>query len=389
MKMSINSNNNQDGTARKWKEVRSQCRRIVIKIGSAVLTADTRLDETIIIELASQIARLVQGGRDIVIVSSGAISAGLSKVGHRITPKTIPEKQAIAAIGQGRLMECYERAFSRFGIMVAQILLTRDGLISRRRYRNAKNTIQTLIKWGIIPIVNENDTVATEEIQFTDNDTLSVLIVDLLDADLLITLSDIDGLYSADPRYSKDARLIPIVEAVDENIINMAGEEPGKAGSGGMRSKVEAAKLVTASGVPMIIAKGRRPDCLTDIIIKGRPVGTLFLPMKRPKLKGKRAWIACTLHPEGMLFLDDGAKDAILNRGKSLLPVGITSIEGEFEKGACVICKDKDGNNIATGIINWSSSELNRIIGMRSKEISEKFGLSVIPEVIHRDNMVV
>ncbi len=371
-----------------WKEVIGSKRRLVIKIGSAVLASDLGLDETIIIQIADQVARLRSHGIDVVIVSSGAIAAGILRLGGKIRPKTIPEKQALAAVGQGRLMEYYENAFSRFGIVVAQVLLTRDGLVARRRYTNAKNTIQTLLRWGIIPIINENDTVATDEIQFTDNDALSVLVVDLADADLLITLSDIDGLYSEDPRKNPEAEILRVVEDVSDEIIKMAGNEPGRAGRGGMRSKLEAARLVTASGVPMVIAKGRRPECLLDIM-KGKPIGTLFLPKKRPILHGKKPWIACTLDPEGVLYLDDGAVKAIEQGGKSLLPVGITSIEGDFEQGDCVVCKDCRGRKVATGIISWNSKDLKNILGLRSEEISAKLGLSTIPEVIHRDNMVV
>lgn len=371
-----------------WKEVIGSKRRLVIKIGSAVLASDLGLDETIIIQIADQVARLRSQGIDVVIVSSGAIAAGILRLGGKIRPKTIPEKQALAAVGQGRLMEYYESAFSRFGIVVAQVLLTRDGLVARRRYTNAKNTIQTLLRWGIIPIINENDTVATDEIQFTDNDALSVLVVDLADADLLITLSDIDGLYSEDPRKNPEAEILRVVEDVSDEIIKMAGNEPGRAGRGGMRSKLEAARLVTASGVPMVIAKGRRPECLLDIM-KGKPIGTLFLSKKRPILHGKKPWIACTLDPEGVLYLDDGAVKAIEQGGKSLLPVGITSIEGDFEQGDCVVCKDCRGRKVATGIISWNSKDLKNILGLRSEEISAKLGLNTIPEVIHRDNMVV
>ncbi len=371
-----------------WREFLSNRRRIVIKIGSAVLASEIGIDETVIIQIADQISKLKADGREIIIVSSGAIAAGILRLKGKIRPKTIPEKQALAAIGQGRLMEYYENAFSRFGIVVAQVLLTRDGLVSRRRYTNAKNTIQTLLRWGIIPIINENDTVATDEIQFTDNDALSVLVVDLADADLLITLSDIDGLYNKDPRVHPDAEIIDLVEEVDEATMAMAGSEPGRAGRGGMRSKLEAARMVTSCGVPMVIAKGRRPECILDIM-KGRPIGTLFLPKKRPILKGKKAWIACTLNPEGVLRLDEGAVEAIVRHGKSLLPVGIKGVDGQFEQGACVVCVDPHGQRVASGIVNWDSKDLRKILGLRSKEISKMLGLDVIPEVIHRDNMVV
>lgn len=371
-----------------WKEAVASKKRIVIKIGSAVLASPRGLDETVILQLADQISKVKAQDKDVVIVSSGAIAAGMLRLKGEIRPKTIPEKQALAAIGQGRLMEYYENAFARFGIVVAQVLLTRDGLVSRRRYNNAKNTLQTLLRWGIIPIINENDTVATDEIQFTDNDALSVLVVDLTDADLLVTLSDVDGLYSRDPRRHEGAQIIHVVHEVTEEVMEMAGTDPGRAGRGGMRSKLEAARLVTLSGVPMVIAKGRRPECILDIM-KGRAIGTLFLPRQRPVLHGKKAWIACTLHPEGALHLDDGAVKAICQQGKSLLPVGIRLVEGDFELGACVVCLDPKGTKVATGIVNWASSDLKKILGMRSKEIAEKFDMDVIPEVIHRDNMVV
>ena len=371
-----------------WKEVIRDRKRLVVKIGSAVLASRNGLDETIIIQIADQISRLREQGHEVTIVSSGAIAAGILRLSGSIRPRTIPEKQALAAVGQGRLMHFYERAFSRFGITVAQVLLTRDGLVPRRRYVNAKNTLKTLLKWGIIPIVNENDTVATDEIQFTDNDALAVLVVHLTESNMFICLSDIDGLYSKDPRIHPDAQPVPVVSGVSAKVLAMAGPDPGRAGRGGMRSKLLAARLVTASGVPMVVAKGRRPDCLLDIM-RGRSIGTLFLPQKRPHLHGKKPWIACTLHPEGVLHLDKGAARALRLQGSSLLPVGITGVEGEFEQGACILCKDPAGKDVATGITNWSSRALKGILGLRSDQISDRLGTDQAEEVIHRDNMVV
>jgi len=369
------------------REVLQSARRIVIKVGSAVLADERGLDPSMISDLSSQMARLVREGREVVLVSSGAVAAGKGKLPEHAFPRTVPEKQALAAVGQGRLMHAYEEAFDRHGISVAQILLTREGLISRVRYRNAKNTFRTLLDWGIVPIVNENDTVATEELQFTDNDQLATVVVNLVEAELLVCLSDIDGLYDRDPREHGDARLIPEVAVVNDDVLALAGEKPGRAGRGGMRSKLLGARMVTACGVPMVIVGGRTPSVLARLF-GGDCIGTFFRSTRR-RISGRKPWIALTLAREGRIELDPGAVKALLDQGKSLLPVGITGVDGEFEHGACVVCLDREGREIAIGISNYSSAEIRKLIGCKTSEISGIIGHPWTEEVIHRDNLVV
>ncbi len=372
-----------------FKEYIESTERIVIKIGSAVLTGPDGLEKERIFDLCEQISELKAKGKKVIIVSSGAVAAGISKMPERAMGKTVPEKQALAAIGQGLLMQVYEEAFSRFDIKVAQVLLTRDGLISRHRYVNAKNTIKTLIDWDVIPIINENDTVATEELQFTDNDALSVLVVNLSEADLLLSLSDINGLYDRDPRKFDDARLIDVVREVDDSILSMAGEGPGRAGRGGMKSKLLSAKMVTSFGVPMIVAGGREKDAVKRIFSNDKIDHTLFLPTRKKKIFGRKPWIAFALEKKGTVYLDEGAVKALLKGGKSLLPAGIKGVEGDFEQGECIVCLDEDGREVACGLTNYSSNDLRKISGCQTSEICERIGKKAIKdEVIHRDDMV-
>ncbi len=371
-----------------FEENINAAKRIVIKIGSAVLTNEQGLEKDLIFDLCKQTASLMKEGRQVVMVSSGAVAAGMTKMPEKAFGRTIPEKQALAAIGQGLLMQVYEEAFSKFGYKVAQILLTRDGLIPRRRYVNAKNTIKTLMDWAVVPIINENDTVATEELQFTDNDALSVLVVNLAEADLLVCLSDIDGLYAKDPRFHPDAERIPVVKEIDEKILAMAGDSPGRAGRGGMASKIRAASMVTSFGVPMVIAGGKKPNVIQDLF-KGEADCTLFLPMERKRILGRKPWIAYALDRKGVVCIDDGAVRALLKKGKSLLPAGIVRVTGDFKEGDCVVCVDKKGNEVALGLSNYSSEELRKISGCHSSQICSKIGRNTVKEeVIHRDNMV-
>ncbi len=366
----------------------ADARRVVIKVGSAVLTNRKGLDVNIIESLTEQIAGLASKGKEIVLVSSGAVAAGLAKLPDLTVPKTIPEKQALAALGQSELMRAYEEAFDAFGLKVAQVLLTKEGLIPRHRYINAKNTLKTLLHWKIVPIVNENDTVATEELQFTDNDALSVLIVNLVEAEALICLSDIDGLYSSDPRKDSDAERIPVVERVDKTVMEMASRQPGRAGRGGMYSKLEAARMVNACGVPMVVAGGRTERVL-ERIFKGEELGTLFCARKDRRIYGRKPWIAFALEREGILDIDEGAVRALSDRGKSLLPVGVCKVHGTFRSGACVVCRGPNGEEVAVGITNYSSEELKRISGCHSEQVCKFIDHPVEEEVIHRDNMVV
>jgi glutamate 5-kinase len=351
-----------------------------------VLTDNRGVDLGVINRLCDEISMLREQGRQVVIVSSGAIASGMRKIGLGEVPKTIPQKQAAAAVGQGSLIQAYEEAFSHYGLKVAQILLTSDDLTNRRRYLNARHTLQTLLDWGIIPVVNENDTVVVDEIKFGDNDNLSALIAQLTEADLLVALTDMDGLYDSDPRQHQDARIIPVVHRIDEQVEGFAGDQPGRLGTGGMVSKLLAAKKVTAAGVPMIIGNGRNRYVLKQIF-DGEEVGTLFLPGGR-RLSGKKQWIAHTLKPQGDIILDEGATEALRSRGKSLLSTGIIGLRGEFEVGAPVRCLNNKEEVIGIGLVNYSAAEIDKIKGVRSHRIEGILGYKHSDEVIHRDNFV-
>lgn len=344
------------------------------------------LDLGVINRLCDEISMLREQGRQVVIVSSGAIASGIRKVGLREMPKTIPQKQAAAAVGQGSLIQAYEEAFSHYDLRVAQILLTSDDLTNRRRYLNARHTLQTLLEWGIIPIVNENDTVVVDEIKFGDNDNLSALMAQLIEADLLVALTDMDGLYDSDPRQSHEAKVIPVIHRIDRQVEGFAGHRPGGLGTGGMPSKLMAAKKVTAAGVPMIIGNGRKRYVLKQIF-DGEEVGTLFLPAQR-RLPSKKQWIAHTLKPQGEVILDAGAAKALKLRGKSLLPTGIVAVRGRFELGAPVRCLSSEEEVIGIGLVNYGAEEIKKIMGVRSNRIEEVLGYKHSDEVIHRDNFV-
>ncbi len=365
----------------------SRVRRLVIKVGSAVLADEEGLSRAVVENLASEISRFMRQGYEIVLVSSGAIACGRRKLDIPERNFTLQEKQALAAVGQSALIQAYEEAFSRYAQPVAQILLTREDLEDRQRYLNARNTLRVLLRWRVLPIVNENDTVAVEEIQFGDNDLLSAMVVGLVEADLLICLSEVDALYERDPREDPAARPVPLVTRITPEIEAMAGQKPGRFGRGGMVSKLRAARMVTSLGVPMIIAPGRTPLVL-ERIFSGEDLGTLFLP-ERKTISPRKFWIAHHLKPEGKLYLDRGAVEAIVKRGKSLLPAGIKAVEGEFPRGACVECVDESGRVVALGLSNYSSEELRCIAGVRSCEIPEKLGFKGKEEVIHRDNLAV
>lgn len=362
-------------------------KKIVIKIGSAVLTDNGVLHHPTIIRLAEDIAFLRKKGYQTVIVSSGAIASGVGKLGLSRKPDTIPRKQAVAAIGQGSLMYAYEEAFNPHQLLVAQILLTREDLTNRQRYLNAHNTLITLLEWGIIPIINENDTVAVDEIKFGDNDNLSALIAHLVESDLLIVLTDTDGLYDRDPRDDPRARLIPVVEEVNDTVVEYTSKFSGQWGLGGMRSKIMAARKVTAGGIAVIVASGREEGVLQEIV-KGKPLGTLFLPQK-PTLSRKKHWIAFTLKHKGDIVVDEGAKKAVLEKGKSLLPSGVIEVKGRFGIGACVRLVDQKACVIGKGLVNYSSSDIIKIRGLKTSEIEERLEFKQSDEVIHRDNMVI
>lgn len=361
-------------------------KRLVVKVGSAVLTDKNGLAVDRLNHLVAQLAQLRSQGLEITLVSSGAVAAGRGRLPSKARLKTVRAKQALAAVGQGILMQAYAAAFSGYEMPVAQVLLTRDGLIERERYNNVKNTLQTLLEWHVLPIINENDTVATEELQFTDNDQLSVLVMNLVNAELLVCLSDIDGLYDSDPRKNPNARILHDVQTIDASILQMAGDSPGRAGRGGMKSKLQAARMATACGVPMIVAGGRTPNVLLRLM-SGEVTGTLFHAAER-RIHGKKPWIAFTLPRKGKLILDDGAVQAVTQGGRSLLAVGIKTLEGRFQAGNCVSCTDLNGREVAVGITNYGSGDLQKVIGCRSEKICSMLS-NPRDEVIHRDNLVV
>ena len=320
------------------------------------------------------------------MVSSGAIAAGLKELNLPEVPKSIPHRQAAAAIGQSYLIWVYEKFFSQRNQKVAQILLTHDDLSNRRRYLNARNTLFTLLRYRVIPIINENDTVAVEEIQFGDNDNLSALVTNMVEADLLLILSDVDGFYTADPRSDPQTTLLLQVDKITSAIEAMAQPSQSPTGRGGMITKIQAAKKAGVSGAMTIIANGKLPGVILGVLA-GEEIGTLFLPQK-DRLASRKHWIAYTLKPKGEVVVDDGAREALIRNGKSLLPKGIVEIRGKFAPGDAVTCLDVKEKEFARGIVNYSSEELKAIKGCYSKEIEEILGYKFYDEVIHRDNLV-
>ncbi len=363
-----------------------KARRVVLKLGSAVLTAPDGLNLPLIQRLVGEMARL-RKGREFVIVSSGAVAAGMRKLGLTQRPSGIPQQQAVAAAGQSSLMQTYEEAFAGHGLKVAQILLTHDDLAARSRFLNARNTLFTLLQWQVTPIINENDTVATDELKFGDNDNLAALICNLTEADLLILLTDIDGLYDQDPREHPEAQLVPLVETFDARLDKAATRKAGVLGRGGMSSKLQAAKKAAAAGIPTLIANGLTPGIL-DAVFAGQEVGTLILP-QATKLKSRQYWLAYNVTPQGAILVDQGAWKALVRHHKSLLPAGIVEVFGGFGKGAPVQLVDPEGKPFAMGLTNYSARDINRIKGRQSAEIAQSLGYKGYDEVIHRDNLVI
>jgi len=369
------------------KQIVSKVKRALIKIGTGVLAGTDGLDLGIVEQLVDEIVKLRSGGMQIVIVTSGAIASGKHRMGITGKLKSMPQKQACAAIGQGRLMRIYSNAFGRHSVYVAQILLTMSDLTDRTRYINIRNTLSTLMDWNVVPIINENDTVSVAEIKFGDNDHLAAMIANVIQADILINLTNTEGLFDRNPTGKQRARLIKVVPEITDEIESMATAEADPVGMGGMRSKVIAARKVTACGIPYVIAKGKTKGILADLFA-GKEKGTLFLPSTEP-MTSREYWIAFTLRSRGKLFLDDGAKNAIVNQGKSLLPSGITKVEGDFEVGDPVICIGTDGKAFAKGLVNYSSKDLVKIQGLKTAKIMQVLGYKDYDEVIHRDNMAV
>lgn len=366
------------GTSRRW----------VVKIGSSLLTAAGRgLDHDRIAGWVTQVAALRNEGREIAVVSSGAVAEGLVRLGWKNRPQALNQLQAAASVGQMGLVEAYERQFQRHGLRTAQVLLTHDEVSSRRRYLNARSTLLTLLQLGVIPVVNENDAVATEEIRLGDNDTLAAMTVNLIEADLLVILTDQAGMYEADPRHDPDAELIDTRAADDPELARMAGGGAGDLGRGGMRTKVEAAKQAARSGAATIIADGRADDILRRIA-EGERLGTLLTPGEQ-KVAARKRWIASQLQTRGRVRLDAGAARALRESGRSLLPIGITAVEGDFRRGDIVACIDPDGREIARGMANYDAREARALAGKNSDEIGSVLGYAGEPEFIHRDNSVI
>ncbi len=360
----------------------------MVKIGSNILAHDEQgLDIKRIAAISRELSDIQDKGYDVVVVSSGAIAAGMRKLGLTTKPKDIQHKQAAAAVGQSTLMWAYERSFATCGKKVAQVLLTRDDFADRKRYINSKNTFLTLLSYRVFPIVNENDTVSTDEIKFGDNDHLASLVASLVEAERLIILSDVDGLYTVDPRSNEHATLIECVDAITPEIEKRAGGAGSVIGTGGMYSKVLAAKRAVAHGIIVHIISGKKEGVLTGIM-EGRPAGTLFRP-REEKLSSRKGWIAYGSRAKGSITLDDGAVKALIESGKSLLPSGIVSVDGEFDIGDAVYCLDSRGNRIAKGLTNYAASDMKKISGKRTSQIEEILGYKYSDEAIHRDNLVI
>jgi len=367
------------------KPLLSSVQKVVVKVGTGVIYSPEKgLAGEVIENLVGEILEGMEKKYQFVLVSSGAIGAGYRDLGLSERPRILSLQQAASAIGQIRLISTYDRFFREKGKVCAQILLTREDVEERKRFLNARNTFLSLLKRGIVPIVNENDTVATEEIRFGDNDTLSALVAMLIGADLLIILTDQKGLFSRDPRKKEEPQFIPVVERITPEIEEMASS--GK-GEGGMVTKIQAAKMLNTAGIPVVIAEGREKKVITRIL-EGEEVGTLFIPCGK-RIGVKKHWIAYHRKIKGKIYIDEGAKEAILRKGKSLLPSGIVKIEGNFSYGDTISIRDEKGLEVARGLVNYSWSELEKIKGCHSSQIEEILGYRGYPEVVHRDNLVV
>ncbi len=361
--------------------------RIVVKLGTSVLTnSTTRLSRQRMLEIVQQVAKLHQQGHEVIVVSSGAQAAGRERLNYLDRDRSMPAKQMLSSVGQGRLMQMYSGLFDIFDIVVGQVLLTRGDLDNRIRYLNARDTLLTLIDHRIIPIINENDTTATEEIRVGDNDNLSALVANLLEADLLVILTDQQGLFTADPRRSQDASLIKQVKQINSETYAIAGGVGTDLGTGGMVTKVQAAQLASRSGVTTVIADGGEPDVLVRLL-DGVEIGTRF-EAQVSHLESRKRWLVME-KPRGVLRVDAGAARAVTRQGASLLPVGITAIEGEFERGETLSVFEPSGIEIAHGVTNYSSADIQQLHGLKSQRIIEILGYSYGDAVIHRNNMVV
>jgi len=364
-----------------------EIQKIVIKVGTRLLTYKSgKLNLGIIEKLAMEIADLKNQGKDVILVSSGAVGAGIGRLGLEKKPVSIQERQAVAAIGQGLLIQHYEKLFSEYGHTVAQLLLTREDIENRERYLNSRNTLLHIFKYGAIPIVNENDTISTEEIEFGDNDRLSALAATLIDADLLIILTNIDGLYTGNPQVDPEATCIRYIQEITPEIKQYAGTTEEILAKGGMVTKLEAAEIAMSAGIKTVIANGREKNIIRRIL-DGEALCTLF-SSNNAHLRSRKRWIAFTQKLKGVIYVDKGAEKALKEDNKSLLPIGVTKIEGDFTRGETVsINGDRDGE-VARGLVNYNAGELRKIKGCKSKDIEEILGYAGSEEVVHRDNLV-
>lgn len=364
----------------------AEARRWVVKVGSALLTDDGRgLNESFIAGLVEQLVRLRNRGCEVVLVSSGAVAAGIVRLGWTSRPQSLHKLQAAAAVGQSVLVQCYENAFKQHGIAAAQILLVHDDIIARDRYLNARGTLSTLLQLGVVPVVNENDTVVTDEIRFGDNDTLAALVANLIDADALLLLTDQQGMYREDPRRNPHAELLHCCDVHDPQLDGMAGEG-GALGRGGMVTKLRAARLAARSGTETIIAGGRVDDVVARAT-SGANLGTWLRTGKQPQ-NARKQWLAGMIQSQGSLELDDGAVRVLRESGRSLLAVGVRAVQGDFTLGEMVSCRDSSGREVARGLANYSAAETRRIMGLASGEIEAALGYLRDEELIHRDNLV-
>lgn len=367
----------------------AEARRIVVKVGTSTITyPNGKINYEKIEKMARILTDFQNQGKEMLLVSSGAGAAGVGRMGLEAKPGTIPGKQACAAVGQGILMHIYERIFGEYGQVVAQVLLTKNDMANQHSYANARNALQEMISWGVIPIINENDVVAIDEFKIGDNDNLSALVASLADADLDILLSDIDGLYTANPKTHPDARLVSVVEEVTPEIEATAGGAGSRNATGGMLTKLQAAKNAMSAGIALIIANGEHLEILRDIL-RGEPVGTLFVP-KESHLRFRNQWLAFGSKINGRLIVDAGLSRALRQKGScSILPVGIVSVEGEFDSGDTVSVVDQEGHELARGMTNYGSEDVALIKGCKTSQIEDRIGYKHYDEVIHRDNLVI
>ena len=362
-------------------------RRIVVKVGTSTLThPNGKLNYSRIEWLVRELADAVNSGRQILLVSSGAVGAGMDRLGWKEKPKTIPEKQAAAAVGQGILMHTYEKMFGEYGQIVAQVLLTREDSVNRRRYANSRNTLLTLLGIGVIPIINENDAVAIDELKIGDNDTLSANVAAIVDADLLIILSDVEGVFSANPQKDPTASLISEISEVTPEVEAICGGAGSMRGTGGMLTKMQAARTAMHSGLVMVIASGAREGVIRGIL-NGEAIGTLF-PPRQNRLQFRKRWLAFGARIKGRLTVDRGCAQALLSSGSSLLAAGIKAVEGSFEQGNTVSIVNAEGWEIARGLVNYNAEETRRVMGAHTHEIAGILGHKPYDEIVHRDNMV-